>query len=212
MRERVAAEGRRGHLTAIAVVGAAIILTVAGCGSAGATPSGATTSSPTAAGASASVSGAVSATPTPPTPAPTSTPPASDLIAYAATMDGNVVPVDVTAGRAETPIPADLRPEAIAITPNGRTAYVADAFAATVTPIDLTTGVAGAAISIASNSGISSIAISPNGATAYVAVVPAVQTDGVVVPIDLATGVPEAGIPVGADPVAIAITSDGAAA
>ena len=135
-------------------------------------------------------------------------------MAYAATMDGNVVPVDVTAGRAEAPIPADLHPGAIAITPDGRTAYVADAFAATVTPIDLTTGVAGATISISStpNSGISAIAISPSGTTAYVSVVVAAQATGVVVPIDLARGTPEAGIPVGSDPVHIAITPDGSTA
>ena len=104
--------------------------------------------------------------------APTPTPPATDLMAYVATTDGNLVPVDMTAGRAEAPIPVDLHPEAIAITPDGRTAYVADAFAATVTPVDLTTGVVGAPISIASNSGISSVAINPSGTTAYVSVVP----------------------------------------
>jgi DNA-binding beta-propeller fold protein YncE len=135
-------------------------------------------------------------------------------MAYAATMDGNVVPVDVTAGRAEARIPADLQPEAIAITPNGRTAYVADAFAATVTPIDLATGFAGTAMSVTftPHSGISAIAISPGGATAYVAVVVAAQATGLVVPIDLANGTPEAAIPVGSDPVAIAITPDGSTA
>jgi DNA-binding beta-propeller fold protein YncE len=135
-------------------------------------------------------------------------------MAYAATMDGNVVPVDATAGRAEAPIPADLRPEAAVITPDGRTAYVADAFAATVTPIDLTTGVTGAAIAITStpNSGISAIAISPSGTIAYVAVVVAAQAAGVMVPIDLATGIPEVGIPVGSDPVHIDITPDGSTA
>jgi DNA-binding beta-propeller fold protein YncE len=133
-------------------------------------------------------------------------------MAYAPTMDGNVVPIDVTAGRTEAPILADLRPEAIAITPDGRTAYVADAFAPTITPIDLSTGVAGAAIPIAPNGGISSIAISPSGATAYVAVVSAAQATGVVVPVSLAKGTPEPGIPVGSDPVAIAITPDGSTA
>jgi DNA-binding beta-propeller fold protein YncE len=135
-------------------------------------------------------------------------------MAYAATMDGNAVPVDVTADRAEAPIPADLHPGAIAIAPDGRTAYVADVFAATVTPIDLVTGVVGATISISStpNSGISAIAINPSGTTAYVSVVVAAQATGVVVPIDLARGTPEAGIPVGSDPVHIAITPDGSTA
>jgi len=149
-----------------------------------------------------------------PTPAPTPTPPATDLMAYVPTQDGNVVPVDVTQDRADAPIPADLHPEAIAITPNGRTAYVADAFAATVTPIDLDTGVVGAPIQITAtpNTGISAIAISPDGATAYVAVVTAAQATGVIVPIDLATGVPGVGMVVGSDPVAIAITPDGSTA
>ncbi len=186
-------------------------LAASACGGMG-TTSGDSPTTPTGPAVTAGAGSPASVAPASPTPAPTPTPPATDLIAYAATMDGNVVPVDVTTGRAEAPIPVDLRPEAIAITPNGRTAYVADAFAATVTPIDLTTGVAGAAISIASNSGISSIAISPNGATAYVAVVPAAQANGVVVPIDLATGTPEPGIPVGPDPIAIAITPDGSTA
>jgi len=190
------------HRTATAVVGMGLVLVMSGCGAAGA-PLKSGTGSPSApAGTSAHPSGAASATPAAPTP----TPPATDLMAYAATMDGNVVPVDVTAGRAEAPIPADLRPEAIAITPDGRTAYVADAFAATVTPIDLTTGVAGAAIPIAKDGGISSIAISPSGAIAYVAVVPTAQAYGVVVPIDLATRTLEPGIVVGAVPVAIGIT------
>lgn len=192
----------------MAVVGMGLVLVMSGCGAAGA-PLKSGTGSPSApAGSATPASGAASATPAAPTP----TPPATDLMAYAATMDGNVVPVDVTAGRAEAPIPADLRPEAIAITPDGRTAYVADAFAATVTPIDLTTGVAGAAIPIAKDGGISSIAISPSGAIAYVAVVPTAQAYGVVVPIDLATRTLEPGIVVGAVPVAIAITPDGSTA
>jgi YVTN family beta-propeller protein len=133
-------------------------------------------------------------------------------MAYVATTDGNVIPVDMTAGRAERPIPADPKPGAIAITPDGRTAYVADAFTATVTPVDLATGVTGAPISVADDGAVSSIAISPSGATAYVSVVPEAQASGLVVPIALATGTVEPAIPVGPVPVAIAITPDGSTA
>jgi YVTN family beta-propeller protein len=56
---------------------------------------------------------------------------------------------------------------AIAITPNGRTAYVANCDDDTVTPINLATGTPRPAIKVGINP--DAIAITPNGRTAYVA-------------------------------------------
>jgi DNA-binding beta-propeller fold protein YncE len=121
-------------------------------------------------------------------------------MAYVAVSDGEVIPIDVTAGTAATPILVDPNPAAIAITPDGGTAYVADADTATLTPVDLATGAVGTAIQVASDSSLSAVAISPDGATAYVAVDPSVGVTGSVVPITLATGASGAWIRSGSTP------------
>jgi YVTN family beta-propeller protein len=139
-------------------------------------------------------------------------PAASDLTAYVAETDGYVVPVDVTTATAETPIKVDQDPSGIAVTPNGQAAFVADAGAGTVTPIDLATGTAEAPIQVASNGGIGAVAITPNGAIAVAAVDPTDNANGSVVFIKVATGAMGSPIPVGDDPVAIAITPDGSTA
>ena len=80
---------------------------------------------------------------------------------------GNAVtPVDLTTRRAGPPIPVGTRPQAIAVTPDGRTAYVANSGSGTVTPIDTATGRAGTPIR--AGTGPPAIAISPDGRTAYV--------------------------------------------
>ena len=55
---------------------------------------------------------------------------------------------------------------AIAITPNGATAYVANSSRNTVTPIDMATNTAGTPISVGTDP--EAVAITPNGTTAYV--------------------------------------------
>ena len=63
-------------------------------------------------------------------------------------------------------IPAGSTPAAIAITPDGKTAYVADATnPGTVTPITIATNTARAPIGVGESPQI--IAITPNGKTAY---------------------------------------------
>ena len=57
--------------------------------------------------------------------------------------------------------------QAIAITPDGKTAYVANEGSNTVTPITVATGTAGTPITVGSTP--DAIAITPNGQTAYVA-------------------------------------------
>jgi YVTN family beta-propeller protein len=89
------------------------------------------------------------------------------------------------------------------LAPTPTTAYVANYFANTVTPINLATGSAGTSIAAGNSPG--AIAITPNGKTAYVADL----YGNTVTPIDLATGRAGTPIPVGNGPDAIAITPDG---
>ena len=111
---------------------------------------------------------------------------------------GNVTPIDLATNVRDTPItfPAGTIPRAIAITPDGKTAYVAyqAVFAgrrSAVVPIDLTSNAAGKLILLPPNTAPSAIAITPDGHTAYVAD----NCNGcvnVVIPIDLATNSPGA--------------------
>lgn len=101
-------------------------------------------------------------------------------------------------------------PAAIAITPDGGTAYVADYSSGTLTPIDLATGKPGRPI--AAGDGPAGIAITPDGKTAYVTDAGVSSLADTLTPIDLATGKPEAPITVGEGPEGIAITPDGATA
>jgi DNA-binding beta-propeller fold protein YncE len=219
---RIRRRARRRHgagWTALGVLGASIALAVSAC--AGTGPQAASTSATTPSPASTPMPPAATATPvlltpTATTPAPASTslgpaatPQASDLMAYVALGDGEVVPVDVTAGTARTPILVGVSPTAIAIAPDGRTAYVTDGVTGTLTPLDLATATAGTAIPVTSAGGLSSIAITPSGTTAYVTADPTSGVSGSVIPITLASGAVGTPIPVGAGPVAIAITPDG---
>lgn len=106
-----------------------------------------------------------------------------------------VTPINLMASTAETPIsfsappmPAGVlgQPLAIAIAPDGQTAYVADGVSSTVTPINLATSTLGKPISLTGKPGADAIAISTNGAAAYVAN----QPSSTVTPINLTTGRP----------------------
>jgi YVTN family beta-propeller protein len=125
------------------------------------------------------------------------------------------MPIDLAAGRLGKPVKLSGEPEAIAIAPDGKTAYVV--MYSSVTPVNLATGRAGKPIKVGGKTPSAAffgepmaIAISPDGTTAYVA-------DGAsstVTPIALATNTP--GKPIGlsgkpgAD--AIAISPDGTTA
>jgi DNA-binding beta-propeller fold protein YncE len=135
----------------------------------------------------------------------------------------SVTPVDLATGTTGRPISTvsaatsttvEAWPRAIAITPDGRTAYVANGLGTTVVPIDLATGTAGAPITVGIDP--DAIAITPDGNTAYVAN----YADDTVTPINLATNVPGPPVQVGPTlgphnqdlmwhPTAIAITPDG---
>jgi YVTN family beta-propeller protein len=104
-------------------------------------------------------------------------------------------------------IPAGRNPWAIAVTPDGTTAYVVNNDdPGTVTPIDVATDAPGSPIRV--DGYPKAIAITPNGHFAYVVD----YVSNAVTPIDLTTRVAYAPIPVGNRPVAIAITPDGTAA
>ena len=117
-----------------------------------------------------------------------------------------MTPIDVATNVAGTPIP--VPGGAIAITPDGQTAYVAGPHE--VTPISLATATPGAPIPVRSGPG-SRIAITPDGGTAYVA---SCISGGTVTPISLATNRPGAAVPFGNahSPCGIAIAPDGGTA
>ena len=77
-----------------------------------------------------------------------------------------MVPVQVRASTAGTPIKVGLSPLQIAVTPDGTMAYVANYASASVTPIRLAGGRAGPAI--AAGKIPTRLAASPDGTTVYV--------------------------------------------
>lgn len=98
-------------------------------------------------------------------------------------------------------------PDAIAVTPDGREAYVTNYSSNSVTPINLVTGRAGSPIS--AGIGPSAIAITPNGERAYVTDAGTSSLGHTVTPISLRTHRVLAPIKVGDGPQGIAITPDG---
>ncbi len=137
-------------------------------------------------------------------------------IAYVADSQSNQVtpiladPQDAVAQNdAGAPIPVGSHPAAIAITPDGKTAYVVNFGSDNVTPINTATDTAGASGTwIAVGSEPDAIAITPDGSTAYVTN----SGDGTVSKIALSTGQVQATISVGGSPSAIAISPDGSTA
>jgi YVTN family beta-propeller protein len=116
---------------------------------------------------------------------------------------GTVTPVNLVTRKAGPAIGVGADPDAIAVTPDGRTAYVANSGSGTVTPIDVATDAAGPAITVGTDP--QAIAVTPDDRTAYVAN----SGSGTVTPIDVATGVAGPPIQVGAYPRAMALTPDG---
>jgi YVTN family beta-propeller protein len=63
-------------------------------------------------------------------------------------MSNTVTPISTASNTAGRPIPTGVSPRAIAITPNGKTAYVANDSSDTVTPIQTATNTAGKPIPV----------------------------------------------------------------
>jgi YVTN family beta-propeller protein len=123
--------------------------------------------------------------------------------AFVVNSGGTVTPIGLTTRRAGKPIKVGANPQAIAITPDGRTAYVANYGSNTVTPINTSTRQAGTPIPVGKQP--RAIAITPNGRTAYVLD----WGSAAVTPISTATNRAAPPIPVGSYPFAIAIAPDG---
>ncbi len=143
--------------------------------------------------------------------------PAGPVTAYVANSGSNtVVPVNTATNKAGQPIKVGPGPVALAITPDGKTAYAANSGGlpqargqpppGSVTPIRTATGTALQPVKVGSGggSGPDAIAITPDGETAYV---PS-YSPGTVTLIRTATNTALKPIKAGTYPVAIAITPD----
>ena len=121
----------------------------------------------------------------------------------------SVYGVDLTGGAASgsKTFSVGTFPDAIAVTPNGDLALVANYSSNTVTPIDLTTGKVLSAIN--AGEGPAGIAVTPNGKTAYVTDAGTSPIGTTITPINLTTRHPLPPITVGAGPQGIAISPDG---
>jgi YVTN family beta-propeller protein len=115
--------------------------------------------------------------------------------------DGTVTPVTTATNTPGTPISVGIGPSAVAISPDGQTAYVTDN-GNTVDTIDLATQTVETYIEVGNDP--SAVAVSPDGTTAYVAN----YSDGTVTPVATATGTAGAPITVGNGPRAVAVMPD----
>jgi DNA-binding beta-propeller fold protein YncE len=122
-------------------------------------------------------------------------------------MSDEVTPVATSTNTPGRPIMISGYPAAVAITPDGKTAYIVSYFpkATTVTPVVTATNTPGRPINIDGIGRLTSetvIAITPDGRTAYIA-------DGnhrTVIPVVTATNTPGRPIKIGRVPEAIAIS------
>jgi YVTN family beta-propeller protein len=116
-------------------------------------------------------------------------------------LTNTVTPIDLATGAIIARISLSM-PNAIAITTDGKTVYVATG-GNTVTPISTATHLAGKSISLSGPAG--ALAITPNGKTLYVAN----PSGGTITPIATATNTALTAINVGGTPHAIVVTPDG---
>jgi YVTN family beta-propeller protein len=132
--------------------------------------------------------------------------PSVPVTAYITSQGTNsVTPIPVaTDTPGHSSIPVGSNPVGVAITPDGKTAYVTnDVLRGTVTPIAVATNTPGRPIPVGGFP--VGVAITPDGRTVYVAN----RGSNSVTPIPVATRIPGRPIPVGSHPVGIAITPDG---
>jgi hypothetical protein len=126
--------------------------------------------------------------------------------AYVAS-DNLLVPVNLVTGSTGRPIHTPIHIGAVAVTPDGRTAYAGNLKPyqpgdGVIIPIDLAKGSAHAAIPVPSYPySITDIVISRDGRTAYAA------AHSSVIPIDLTTGKPAKPIPMPSDVIAVILTA-----
>ncbi|MDO9484694.1 MAG: hypothetical protein Q7K25_01325 [Actinomycetota bacterium] len=126
-----------------------------------------------------------------------------------------VTPIQVTDGGAGGTIMPNIKvglnPNWIAVTPDGATAYVAKKGSSSITPIDVATNTAGAAINVPGPP--IELEISPDGALAYVAIAGSAPEIDAVVPMDLTVSPATVGATIAMAPKSqphwIAFTPDG---
>lgn len=102
-------------------------------------------------------------------------------------------------------VPVGLRPEGVAVTSDGKKAYVANSFSGTVSVIDTSTNTVTTTINVGGEP--HGVAVNPEGAEVYVT---RWDTPFVVSVIDTATNTVTASVNVGDYPKGIAVTPDGA--
>ncbi|MGA2530314.1 MAG: YncE family protein [Acidimicrobiales bacterium] len=127
-------------------------------------------------------------------------------------IGSTVTPVDLTTRKALPAIAVGNAPAAVAITPNGATALVANVNSGSVSPIDIATDKAGSPILVLG--GPVSIAISAaEPTTAWVAdETSTASARGNLTPINIATDAPGTPIAVGKNPQSVAVSPDGSTA
>ncbi len=113
--------------------------------------------------------------------------------------------VDVTTRAVKPAIALPASAHGVAVTPDGRTAYVATVNNQSVTPVDLATGTAKDEIPV--DGGVYDLAITPDGTTVYV--VSNSRSPGFATAIDVATNTIRARIPVGSLATDVAVSPDG---
>lgn len=125
---------------------------------------------------------------------------------YVANPDRDTItPVSTATEEPGQPIVVGPSPEAMAVTPDGRTVLVLTSTG--VTPVDAVTNRAGKPVAI---QGAYAVAVAPGGGTAYVLAMPDSDSQqGFVVPVHLRAGTAGTPIKVGLNPVQIAFTPDG---
>jgi YVTN family beta-propeller protein len=133
------------------------------------------------------------------------TPAALARQAFVANLGANTLtPIDLVTNQAGAAIAVGGRPESVAISPDGRTAYVSNELAGTVSVIDTATdSVIGVPIPVGSNP--AEVALTPSGATLYVTD----ELANTVSVIDTATRQAIGTIKVGSFPNGIAVAPDG---
>jgi YVTN family beta-propeller protein len=136
------------------------------------------------------------------------TPAAYARQAFVANLGANTLtPLDLVTNQAGAPIPVGADPDSVAISPDGRTAYVSNELDGTVSVIETATDrVIGAPIAAGSNP--AEVALTPNGATLYVTD----ELSNRVTVIDTASRAAIGSIKVGSFPNGIAVAPDGRSA
>jgi YVTN family beta-propeller protein len=131
------------------------------------------------------------------------------FVAYVANAGGaSVSSLHAGSAIAGTTTSLGTAPQALAMSPDGTTAYVVDSSANTITAVTVATGAAGTPATLSGCSTPKAIALTPNGSKAYVAC----SGNARVVPVALPGLSVGTAISVGTTPSGVAVSPDGATA